>query len=178
MNKKHLACVVIILLIAILVQVTLWMRGHKVKIQREADAARAEVSNTTMQLQVERAQLAQLQNSARALIEYLNTWMPYFKAVDSAQNAELKISLRIKQDNLISLSQRYEVIGNPGNAFLPSVMRAQLTFEDDYARVLNWLGQIESELPTLRTSNVRITRGTGGNDLRVELQLDQPLMAK
>lgn len=177
MSKKHLACVVIILLIAVLAQTTLWMNKRMVKMQGEAEKAKAKAATSALQLQIERGQLAELQKSSKALIEYLNVWQPYFNAADSAQNAELKISLRIKQDNLVSLSQKYSVVGNKGNKFLPSIMRAQLTFEDDYARLLNWLGQVESQLPTLRTSSVRITRGTGVNDLKIELVLEQPLVA-
>ena len=175
MSKKHLACVVIILLIAVLVQTTLWMNKRMVKMQGEAERAKDQVASVNLQLQIEKGQLAELENSSKALIEYLNIWLPYFSAVNSAQSAELKISLGIKKANLINLSQKYSVVGNPGNKFLPSVMRAQLAFEDDYARILNWLGQIESELPTLRVGSLRLTRGTGANDLKMELVLEQPL---
>jgi hypothetical protein len=176
MSKKHLACVVIIVLIVVLVQITLSMNKHLFRMRGEASKAKTEAANTSLQLGIERAQYAELEKSSKSLIEYLNVWQPYFRAVDSAQNAELKISLRIKEDNLVSLSQRYETVSNPGNAYLPSIVRAHLTFEDDYVRLLNWLGQVESQLPTLRVSNVRLTRGTGGNDLKMELTLEQPLV--
>lgn len=177
MSKKHLGCVILILIIAVLVQTTLWMHKRMVTMQTEADKAKAKVGNSTLQLQIEKGQLGALQKSSKSLIEYLNVWQPYFNAVDSSQSAELKISLRIKEDNLVSLNQKYGVISNKNNKFLPNIMRAQLTFEDDYTRLLNWLGEVEAQLPTLRTSSIRITRGTGDNDLKMELTLEQPLMA-
>jgi hypothetical protein len=178
MSKKHLACVVIIMLIVILVQLTLSMNSRMVKMQGEANKAKTLAADTSLRLSIERAQFAELEKSSKSLIEYLNVWQPYFHTVNSAQSAELKISLRIKEDNLVSLSQRYETIPNPGNEYLPSIMRANLVFEDDYVRLLNWLGQVESQLPTMRVGNVRLTRGTGGNDLKMELSLEQPLVAK
>jgi len=178
MSKKHLACVVIIVLIVVLVQLTLSMNKRMVKMQGEADTAKSQTSSSSLQLQIERGQYAELENSSKSLIEYLNIWQPYFKAVDSAQSAELKISLRIKEDNLVSLSQRYETVSNPGNSFLSSIMRARLTFEDDYVRLLNWLGEVESQLPTIRVGSIKLTRGTGGNDLKMELILEQPLVSK
>jgi hypothetical protein len=178
MSKKHLACVVIILLIAVLIQLTLSMNKRMVKMQGEADRAKSAAASTSLQLQIEKGQFAELEKSSKSLIEYLNVWQPYFNSVDSAQSAELKISLRIKEDDLVSLSQKYETASNPGNSYLPSMMRARLTFEDDYVRLLNWLGQIESQLPTIRVGNVRLTRGTSGNDLKMELALEQPLVAK
>lgn len=177
MSKKHLACVVILLLIAVIVQLTLSMNKRMQKMQGEADRAKGQALNSSLQLQIEKGQFAELESSSKSLIEYLNIWQPYFKAIDSAQNAELKISLRIKEDDLVSLSQKYESVANPGNSYLSSIMRARLTFEDDYVRLLNWLGQVEAQLPTIRVSMVRLTRGTGGNDLKMELNLDQPLVS-
>lgn len=177
MSKKHLACVVIILLIAVLVQLTLSMNKRMLKMQGEADRAKAQAASSSLQLQIERSQFAELESSSKSLIEYLNVWLPYFNAVDSAQSAELKISLRVKEDNLVSLSQKYEVASNPGNAFLPTIMRARLTFEDDYVRLMNWLGQIEAQLPTIRIGSIRLTRGTSGSDLKMELALEQPLVS-
>lgn len=178
MSKKHLACVVLILAIALIVQVTLSMNKRMMKIRGEADRAKASAASALLQLQVERGQLAELQKSSLPLTEYLKVWQPYFKAVDSAQNAELKISLRIKEAGLVSLSQKFETISNPGNPFLPQIMRAQITFEDNYAGLLNWLGQIESQLPTLRTKSVLLARGNSPDDLRMQLVLEQPLMKK
>lgn len=175
MNNKHLACAIVIVCIALLVQATLWMNKRMIKMKVEADSAKSSVASSTVQLQVQRAQFSELEKNSKAIIEYLNIWQPYFGAVDSAQAAELKISLKIKQDNLVSLSQRYEVVGNPNNSFLPDLVRAHLTFEDNYARLLNWFGQIESQLPTLRTAGVRLSRGTSEEDLKMELILEQPL---
>ena len=177
MSKKHLACVVIIMLIVVLVQLTLSMNKRMVKMQGEADRAKSQAASSSLQLQIEKGQFAELENSSKSLIEYLNIWQPYFKAVDSAQSAELKISLRIKEDSLVSLSQKYETVSNPGNNYLSSMMRARLIFEDDYVRLLNWLGQVESQLPTIRVGSVRLTRGTSGNDLKMELILEQPLVS-
>lgn len=178
MSNKHIACAIVIFCIALLVQGTLWMNKRMTRMKVEADTAKSAVASSTVALQVQRAQFAELETNSKAIIEYLNIWQPYFGAVDSAQAAELKLSLKIKQDNLVSLSQRYEVVGNPNNSFLPQAVRAQLSFEDNYARLLNWLGQVESQLPTLRTAGVRLSRGTSEEDLKMELILEQPLIAR
>ena len=65
-----------------------------------------------------------------------------------------------------------------GNDSIPKTMRAYLTFEDDYARLLNWLGDLEVKMPTVRTSSARLSKGTRANDLRMEIVLEQPLLSK
>ena len=84
--------------------------------------------------------------------------------------------MRIKEANLVNLAQRFEQSPLKGNASIPSTMRAYLTFEDDYARLMNWLGDLEVKMPTVRTSSARLSKGTRANDLRIELVLEQPLL--
>lgn len=176
MSNKHLACAVVVVLIICLVQGSVWMNNRMLKVQTEAKAAGQKVDTASLRLALERRQLSELRSSSSKLIEYLKVWQPFFDAVDSPQTAELKISLRIKEENLTSLSQRYEVVGQPANHSLPYIMRAYLTFEDDYAHLLNWLGQVESQVPTMRIGTLRLSKGTGANDLRMELTLEQPLL--
>lgn len=176
MNSKHLACIVVGLLLLGMLQGTLWMNNRMTKMQGEAAAAEQKASAASFQLMNEQRQLDALKASSKGLIDYLTTWQPYFDAVDSSQNAELKISMRIKQDSLTSLSQRYEVVGNTNKA-LPKVMRAHVSFDDNYARLLNWLGRIENQLPTMRIYSLRIAKGTGPDDLKVDAVFEQPLLS-
>lgn len=177
MNNKQVACGIIIFLIFCMVQGTLWM-NKRMAAMRKGEAAEKQKSEASARsLRMEQKQLIDLRASSDKLIEYLKVWQPYFDAVDSPQNAELKISLRVKEDNLVNLSQRYEVV-NQKNASLPVIMRAHLTFEDNYARLLNWVGKMEAQLPTMRVSNIRLSRGTLPGDVKMELILEQPLMTQ
>jgi hypothetical protein len=58
---------------------------------------------------------------------------------------------------------------------IPQIVRAHLTIEDDFAKTLNWLGDVESKLPISRVSNLDISRGQSGNDVRVNAVVDIPL---
>jgi len=175
MNNKHVACGIVIFLIICLAQGTLWMNRRMQKMQKDEATARQQTNISSMQLQREQRELTDLRTNSRSLINYLQTWQPYFDEVDSPQSAELKISLKIKEDNLVNLSQRYEVVAQKNNRSLPYVMRAHVTFEDDYARLLNWLGQIEAQVPTMRIGSVRVAKGTGPNDLKMDLILEEPV---
>lgn len=175
MNNKQIACVIVLIMLLGLLQVTSWMNSRMVKMQGEAASASRAADMASIQLMGEQRQLEELKKSSKNLIDFLNTWQPYFAQTDSSQNAELRISLRIKQDNLVSLSQRYEVASVKNNKSLPYVMRAHLSFEDNYARLLNWFGAIETELPTLRISSLRIAPGTGESDLKIDAILEQPI---
>ena len=47
MNSKHIACGIVALFIVVLVQVTLWVQGHRTKVQNEASAAQQAEANAT-----------------------------------------------------------------------------------------------------------------------------------
>lgn len=176
MNSKHIACAIVAIAIVLLIQLTLWVQNARTKMQREAGAAQQAEVAASMQLAQEQNQLGQLRAQSVNLIAFLNTWQPHFKTIDTPQSAEVNFTMRVKDSNLVNLAQRFDQTAVRGNTSIPSAMRAHLTFEDDYARLLNWLGRLESEMPTVRVSNVKMARGTRPNDLRMELTLEQPLL--
>lgn len=178
MNHKHLSCGIIALLILVLVQLTLWVQNHRTKVQKEAADAQMEEETAGSQLGIERSQLADLRRQSADLIEFLKIWQPYFTTVDTTQSAEINMQMKVKDANLVNLSQRFEPTPVKNNSSIPSSLRALLTFEDDYAKLLNWLGNLEVTMPTIRTSSIHLSKGTRANDLRMEVILDQPLLKK
>lgn len=176
MNNKHISCGIVALFIVVLVQLTLWVQGNRTKVQNEAAAAQQAETDATTILNQERAQLGNLRRQSSDLIEFLRIWQPYFTTIDNPQSAEVNLAMRIKEANLVNLAQRFELTPVKGNASIPNSMRAFLTFEDDYARLMNWLGDLEVKMPTVRTSSVRLAKGTRANDLRMEIILEQPLL--
>jgi len=176
MNSKHIACGIIALLILALIQLTLWAQNNRIKVQREAADAQMAEEDASTQLLREQSQLSDLRRQSADLIEFLRIWQPYFLTIDNPQSAEVNMSMRVKDANLLSLSQRFETAPVNGNASIPSSVKALLTFEDDYVRLMNWLGQIEVQMPTIRTSSIRLSKGTRASDLRMEVTLEQPML--
>lgn len=176
MNNKHISCGIVALLIVLLVQFTLWVQGNRTKVQNEALAAQQLENDANTQLNLEKSQLSQLRRQSADLIEFLRIWQPYFTTVDNPQSAEVNLAMRVKEANLVNLAQRFEQAPLKANVSIPGTMRAFLTFEDDYSRLMNWLGDLEVRMPTVRTSSVRLSKGTRANDLRMEIVLEQPLL--
>lgn len=176
MNQKHLALIVVIILILGIVQIAAWLHGRLGAVQTEGREAQAAVEALDNQLRSERAIVAGLQSKTRDMLGYLSDWEPHFGAINTADSGEINVGARIKESGIVGLSQRYEVIAHSGSTNIPRILRAHLTFEDDYARTLNWLGNLESGIPTIRITRVRLSRGQSGNDLKMELIVDVPLI--
>lgn len=166
---------VLIALIVVLVQVTMWVRNALGEVREDEAKARQEAEAAAVAFQVEQGNFALLRNESASLIEFLEVWEPHLEAIDTPEGGELNISMRIKEAGLVALSQRYEVVANRTDSAIRRFVRAHLTVEDDYVETLNWLGRMETRLPALRVSSVKITRGQNPNEIRMEVMLDLPV---
>lgn len=175
MNRKHLAALLVALLSAACVYGTMWTKDRLSAMQNSEQAAKSKAEQAAADLTRELGELSALRNRSEPLIRFLEAWEPYFAGINTPQSAELGISMRVKEDGIITLAQRYEPVALRGEQTIPRVMRANLTIEDDFARALNWLGKIESQIPTLRISTLRLTKGQRVNDIKQEVVLDIPL---
>lgn len=178
MNRKHLAALLVAFAAVLLIQGALTIRGQLSSLRSSVEAAETEAIGVETQLRTEQQLVLALRQSSKGLIDYLVEWEPFLQQIDSAAAGELNLGARIKGSGIISLAQRYELVNNADNVTIPQMVRAHLTFEDDYARTLNWVGQIEADLPAARISTFKIQRGQTGNDVRVDLVIDLPLVVK
>ena len=175
MNNKHIAALLVGLAILGVVQGTLTVKKNLAAVQTAEQKARTDAQNASTQVQKEQLDLQNLRNSTRQLITFLDAWEPFFTTINTPEGAELAISTRLKEDNLMTLAQRYQPGGVQGSTAIPRSMRANLTIEDDFARTLNWLGRVEQQIPTLRIATMRLAKGQLANDVRIELVTEIPL---
>ncbi len=178
MNRKHLAVIIVALIAVLFLQGVLEIRKRLVAIQDQVAEAQAAASGTELLLNTERAAMRNIESNSAAMLDYLDAWAPPLGEVNTPESGELTVSARVKEADLVTLAQRFEVTANVENDAIPKLVRAHLTFEDDYARTMNWLGNIEQSLPSSRVTDLRIARGESGNDVRLTVVLDVPLLAK
>jgi len=174
MNRKHLAAIIVTLLIVVFFQLSMMIRTRLSKIEKELFDAETSANSAATLLVGEQAGLENMQSNSAEMLEFLSQWSDAMSIFDTPDSAELTVAARVKDEGLVTLSQRFEVMKNQ-NASIPTVIRAHLTFEDDYAKTLNWIGGIESEFPSARVTSLKIIRGETGNDIRATLVLDLPL---
>jgi hypothetical protein len=182
MNTKQLAAVLLVVGIVLLFQFGMSLRNGANMAAAQADAALVEENKLKTQLAAEESLLADLRNQSKDLTEFVEDWEPYFAVLEERESAETTISMAVRAADMLNLSQRYEqvphTINNKPNDSLPVLVRASLVFDDSYAKLLNWMGEMERIEPTMRVGKVLLSRGSRGNDLKMELVLEVPLRAK
>lgn len=175
MNRKHIALLLIGICGFLFIQIAMMARKERDKTALTANSLQAEEIAERTALTASATQLNTLQKSSETLITFLDQWEPLLEAVKTGDSAEVQFISKIRDGNLVTLSQRFETVQLKAGSALPTATRAQLTFEDNYARLMNWLGGLEENLPTVRVNSLKITQGTRPQDVRMELTVDQPI---
>ncbi len=182
MNAKQIGCIILLVGILVSVQFGLSLRRQAQAVDAEADKASVEETGLRTQLAAETATLQDLERQSDELIAFVQKWEPFFAVIEEQQAAETGISMKVREANMLNLSQRYQQIphkiNNKENASLPILVRASLVFDDDFTKLLNWLGMMEKIRPTMRIGRLALSKGSRGDDLRMEVTLEIPLRNK
>ena len=182
MNTKQLAALLVVVLVVLFFQGGMSLRQKATAAAKQADDATTQLQNSETQLVNEKGYYEGQLKDVGGLVEFAKLWQPYFAVIEEQNEAETGISMKVRASNMLNLSQRYETlthtINNKPNESLPRLVRATLLFEDNYAKLLNWMGMMERIKPTMRVGRVAMTAGGRGSDVRMELVLEVPLLAK
>jgi hypothetical protein len=175
MNNKHLACVIIGLMICAQVYTVVIINGKAEAMKREAEAARVAADAAAQAVDVQTIQLTALKTKTAPLRKYLGVWDPYIRQSSNEERGQTMIDEMIRQGSVQSLDRKYNAAVNPNNGYIPKMVRADLLFEDDYHKSIQWLGEVERSFPASRVSKCRLTKGTNANDIKMELTIDLPI---
>ena len=181
MKTKQPAAVLMVAGMVLLFPLGMSLRNNAAAAAAQADAAVIEEKKSMAQLAAEEGLLSDLRSRSKDLTEFTQKWEPYFATLDEKEEAEAVIAMSVRAAGMNNLSQRYELvprtINDKPDESLPLLVRASLVFDDDYAKLINWMGNMEKIKPTMRVGKVFLTRGSRGNDLKMELVLEVPLRA-
>ena len=179
MNPKQLGVVIVLAGILLAVQLGMMFQNKARSVDVEVEKAKSEEKGLETQLSAEKDVLADLERQSDELLEFVGKWKPYFALMEEKQSAETGISMKVREEGMLTLSQRYQQvphkINNKDNVSLPVLIRATLLFDDNNSKLLNWFGNMEKIRPTMRVGKLALSKGSRGDDLRMELVLEVPL---
>ena len=176
MNGKQLACVILLMFIGGITYAAQIV--HKKAEQAVTEAAAAEDGATAAD--TDRTTAEGLKNFRKSETEeirrFLTTWTPHISRFQASHEVENAVQVTLRDKGVFVVSQKFDVkVGRPGTMITRSVL-FNLVIEDEYAKTLNWLGEIERRLPTGRVTSCRLTGGGSGRQVHMELAMEVPLI--
>ena len=177
MNNKQVACVVLSMILAALAYGTLTMKNKATAAKDETKQASDKAEQAANTRKTAQAGLDRMDRETRGLRDYLDEWQANLQMTSETGTAERLIDTKLKQGKLVIFRQSIESVKLSTTSTIPNALRARLVFEDDYHKLLNWVGSLESSVPTSRVSTCKISKGQKGNEVKMELNVEVPLSA-
>ena len=176
MNGKKIACIVLLCTVGIIIYFAETIHGKAVAKRNDAENAETAAIGAEGERDTANLQLIKIKGEANELSRFLQTWTPHADRIQTQSEVEEAVTASLRNTNTIVLSQKFEMRENRGALVIPRVVRAALVLEDDYAKTLNWVGELERRLPLSRVTNYRITGGENGHQVHAEITMEIPII--
>ncbi|MEM7013836.1 MAG: hypothetical protein AAF585_20435, partial [Verrucomicrobiota bacterium] len=150
MKDKQAACLVLIILIAVMAF------GTQKVFQRMSDAKniakekKAAASQAEMLFRKSQLDLSRMKTDTKELREFHTAWEPYMEATKNWLATEDRIVVSSRAADIFAHELRFEKLDNKDDPMVKQILRAHMDLDDEYSKVFNWFGEIEQSFPTAR----------------------------
>lgn len=176
MNGKKLACVLLMMVLAGIAYGAQIMQKRAQAMIEEATTAESDAKDAENSCKLTDTEVTNLKFKTQDLHQFLKDWDPVIKRVQSTQEAEQAILSIVRNSHILTVSQKTEVRENRDNKIVPRVLLGTLIVQDDYAKTMNWLGEVERKLPLIRITSCRLKQGETGRQVSLEIHFEIPIV--
>lgn len=180
MSNKHLASLLLFAVIVGFIQLDLVMNKKMTAARDALQAAESARENAENGRRYKEISLVRQKQVTAPLRQYLARWLPKLQETNEENKARSIFARVFKQhgEGLVAHADKSSVLGNPKSPFIPQRYQNVLSVEGDFSQAVNLIGQIERQMPASRIATMSISKGTRGNDVKLSLTVDTPIMAK
>ena len=177
MNPKQLACVVLMMFIGVVTYFAQIVHQKVGAMKKAATMAQQDALTAEGARQAAEILTARTRAETEEIRRFLQAWIPYVDKAQTEQEVEgiIEFCLRERGITLVR-SRKTEVKTARDNKIIPKSVLTTLVIEDEYAKVMNWLGDVEKKLPLARVRTCRFTGGSSARQLRLDVSLETPLI--
>ncbi|MBL9133848.1 MAG: hypothetical protein JNG86_21735 [Verrucomicrobiaceae bacterium] len=176
MNPKQIACFILMALIGVLVYAAQIVHGKVTSMRTEAEDALTAATTAETERSTAEIQTAMVKTETEEVRRFLRAWLPSIDKVQTQNEVEQAIELSLRESRIsLIINNTKEVKTSSTNKLIPKSVLASITIEDEYAKVLNWLGDLERRLPLARMKAVQVSGGASGRQLKLNVSFETPL---
>ncbi len=176
MNNHKAASIVILVLVLLMGFGVTKLRSKAVAAREASNTAKAQAEQAEQQAKLSEIKLKTIDAKTANIRKVYTEWIPHFEPYKNPRAAEQKITDVVREGNVFLLSQRFNDQEIDKGSLISRALIADLVVEDDYSKTLNWLGKLEESIPSCRIKKCNIVRGDRGNNIRMELKVEVPVL--
>jgi len=177
MNPKQLACVILMSFIGIIFYVGQIVHKNVGAMKAAAQTAIDESKAADNAKQLAEILLTKTKGDTDELRRFLKSWTPSVQKVQTEQEMEAAIEYTLRERGISFVkSSKSETKTIAGDLFMPKLIISTITLEDEYAKVLNWLGDLEKRLPLARVITCQLTGGSSIRQIQLTVTIENPIV--
>jgi len=178
MNGKKIACVLLMAIVAVFAYSGQMMHKKAAAKAAEADSAENDANTAQGALSVAQITVEKARAEADEIIRFLEAWRPYAERYQTQTDIETAVQASLRGTGLLVLSQKFEPrdIRDNKNPLIKKVIQASLTIEDEYAKAMNWVGEVERKIPLTRITGCELTGGETSRLVHAEVKIEIPVI--
>jgi hypothetical protein len=176
MNPKQIACFTLMALIGIIVYVAQIVHQKVSAMRQEAADAETAATNAETERSTAEIKTAVIKTETEELRRFLRSWLPALDKVQTQQEVAQTIELGLREGGITLIRQsKHEPKTSNTSKVIPRSVLTSLIIEDEYAKVVNLLGDIERRLPLARMKAVQVSGGSTPRQLKLDVSFETPL---
>jgi hypothetical protein len=177
MNPKQLACVVLMSIIGAVTYFGQIVHNKVAAMKGEAETASEDATAAEDARQVSEILVTKTRAETDELRRFLKVWTPHADKVQTEQEVESAFEMSIRERGITLVhSRKSEVKPRRADPFIPRVVQTSIVVEDDYAKVMNWFGDIEKRLPLARVVACTLSGGSSVRQLKLDVTIETPIV--
>lgn len=176
MNGKQMACIVLLMIIGAVTYGAQIVHKKSTAAIQAADDEKASADLAATDANTAKIALERAKSDAQDLERFLSAWTPVIQRLSSRQEVESAVQASTRETRVFVVNQKFEDKLNQGERMRPRSILASLIVEDEYSKVLNWLGSLEKKIPLVRITSCKISAANTGRQVHMEVTLEVPLI--
>ncbi len=176
MNGKKIAALILVMIIASIAYGTQIMQKQASAMRTEATQASDDCTASADKRKFAATKLQNTEFNCKEFRGFLKRWTPVIQHLQTGQEAEQAVMSVGRNAGVVVLSQKFEVKDNRSSTFIPKIHQGTLVIQDEYSKVLNWMGELEKKIPLIRVNSCRIKQGENGRQINLEVHFETPLV--
>ena len=175
MNPKQIACFILMAFIGVLVYGAQIVHGKVNVMRSEAEDALSAATNSASERETAEIKAAVIKTETEEVRRFLRAWLPSIDKMQTQQEVEKAVELSLREKGISLIRARATEPKTSTNKLIPRSVLTTITVEEEYAKVLNWLGDIERRLPLARMKVVQVAGGASGRQLKLDVTFETPI---
>ncbi len=176
MNPKQIACFVLMAFIGVIVYVAQIVHQKVTAMRQEAEDAETAAANAETERSTAEIKTAMIKTETEELRRFLRSWLPAVDKIQTQQEVKQTIELSLREGGITLIRQnKDEPKTSNTNKIIPRSVLTTLAIEDEFAKVLNWFGDIERRLPLARMKAVQVAGGSTARQLKLDVTFETPI---